>query len=57
MMATKDREMINLDGYEIEEKVPLHHFLTVVEGRLADGWKPLCWFLEDGMYTIFFRKL
>jgi hypothetical protein len=39
-----------------EEQIPLHHLVTVLEGRIADGWKPIALFIETNMYTIVFRK-
>lgn len=41
---------------EMEEMVPLNHILTVLENRILNGWGPVGLMLENGMYTIFFRK-
>lgn len=37
-----------------EEQVPLHHLVTVIEGRIAEGWRPIGLTVFDKMYTVIF---
>lgn len=41
----------------IEEQISLHHLVTVIEGRIVDGYRPIAMGIENGMYFVVFEKV